>query len=64
MKLFVRYMSDEDLSPVEVTLPRALLYEIDEFGTRRGYVTQGAVVSEALKTTAEKECPPIEATEE
>lgn len=57
-------MSDEELSPVEVTLPRELLYEIDEFGTRRGYITQGAVVSQALKSTDQTECPPIEATEE
>ena len=57
-------MSDEELSPVEVTLPRELLYEIDAFGTRRGYLTQGAVVSQALETAAQHESPRIEATEE
>lgn len=43
-------MSDDEVVPVEVQLPQDLLYDIDEFGTTRGYITQGAVVSQALET--------------
>ena len=48
-------MTDEEVVAVDVRLPRELLYEMDRFGTRRGYVSQGAVVTRALEASATEE---------
>jgi hypothetical protein len=46
-------MTGENPVAIEVELPRELLAEMDEFATRRGYVTQGRVVRRALERREE-----------